>query len=160
MKPPSACCEALDAAIATRRHIRIDSMTFGLHGRLLGQQQYFAGATLRKRSMRLGGVPKRDPASDRDRQLSRPHGLNRILQVLRVLFGYESDRAYLRIFSCTGRSARDGGEDPARLHFCHKILGGLSPNRVRDDVDGLEIRKGCRIVECDCAISAQDSRAI
>jgi hypothetical protein len=98
MKPPCACCEALDAALAARRHIRIDSMTFSFHGRLLRQQEYFAGATPRKRSMPLGGVPKRDSASDRDRQLSRPHGLNRILQVLRVLFGYESDRAHLRIF--------------------------------------------------------------
>jgi hypothetical protein len=54
-----------------------------------------------QRSMRLGGVPKRDSASDRYRQLSRPYRLNRILQVLRVLIGYESDRSHLRIFSPT-----------------------------------------------------------
>jgi len=35
MKPPSACNEALDAALAARRYIRIDSMTFTFHDRLL-----------------------------------------------------------------------------------------------------------------------------
>src|SRR5580704_807488 len=82
MQPPSACCKALGTALAARWHIWIDSVRFSFHGRLLRQQQYFTGAALRKRGMRLGGVPERHSASNWDGQLSRPHGLNCVFQIL------------------------------------------------------------------------------
>src|SRR5580692_2027345 len=72
VKPPSACCEALDAALAARGHIRIDSVRFGFHGRFLRQQQYFTGAALSKRGMGLRSVAKRQSASNRDRQFAGP----------------------------------------------------------------------------------------
>jgi len=75
----------------------------------LRQQQHFAGVTLRQRGMRLGRVPKRDSTFDRYGQFARLHGLNHMLQVLRVLLGYESDRARLRMSGSIGRSARPPG---------------------------------------------------
>src|SRR5580700_8718037 len=38
MQPPSARCQALGAALAARRHIRIDSVMFRFHSCLLRQQ--------------------------------------------------------------------------------------------------------------------------
>lgn len=59
MKPPPACCEALNAALAARGHIRIDSKTFSLHGCFLRQQQYlrvlpFANAACASAASRRG----------------------------------------------------------------------------------------------------------
>ena len=102
-----------------------------------------------------GSVAKRQSASNRDGQFAGPRGLIHVLQILRVLFGHEGDRAYLRIFGCIGRSARDGGEGPARLHLCHKILRRLSSDCVGDDIDWLEIRECRWSIECSQAISAK-----
>src|SRR5580698_1695225 len=105
--------------------------------------------------MSLGGVPERDPASNRDGQFSCLDGLNHILQILRVLLGYESDRAYLRICGRIDGSARYRGEDPAIFYLSHKIFSGLSPNCVRDHIDLRKIREGGRIIERHYAISAK-----
>jgi hypothetical protein len=155
MKPPSASCEALDAAIAARRHIRIYFMTLSFHGRLLWQQRYFAGAILIKRSMRPGGVPQRDPASDRDGQSSCSHGFNHICQIFRVLFGNEGDGADPGILVCVGGRAGYRGERTVFIHLSHKILRRLSSDCVGDDIDWLEIRECRWSIECSQAISAK-----
>ena len=56
-----------------------------------------------KRGMRLRSVAKRQSASNRDGQFAGPHGLNHVLQILRVLFGHEGDRTHLRVFGGIGQ---------------------------------------------------------
>ena len=102
VQPPATCRKTFDAAVAARRHIRIDSITLGFHGiplslRALRQQQYFTGAALGKSRVRVRCIPKREPACNRDCQLSLRYRLNHVIQIPCVLFGHKSDRAHPRI---------------------------------------------------------------